>query len=61
MFIVQNADNVDCFKSESFEAAKRVASQMKEECSENFSIIEVKQIWTTQTLDEAIKRQVITT
>ncbi len=54
MFFVQNADNVDCFKTEDFEAAKRVAKQMKEECAENFSIIEIKQVWTTQTLDEAI-------
>lgn len=55
MFIVQNTDNVDCFKSESFVTAKEVAERMKVECGENFSIIQIKQVWTTQTLDEAIK------
>jgi hypothetical protein len=56
MFIVQNSDNVDCFKSESFNRAKEIAERMKDECGENFSIVEIKQVWTTQTLDEAINR-----
>jgi len=55
MFIVQNDDHVDCFKSESIAKAKEVAIRMKDECGENFSIIEIKQVWTTQTLDEAMK------
>lgn len=55
MFYVQNSDHVDCFKSEDFETSKKVALQMKDELAENFSISEVKQVWTTQTLDEVIK------
>jgi hypothetical protein len=54
MFIVENQDHVDCFKSESFNVAKQVAERMKEECGENFNIVEIKQVWTTQTLDEAM-------
>ena len=54
MFYVQNSDYVDCFKSESFEAAKKVALRMKDELGENFTIAEIKQVWTTQTLDEAM-------
>ncbi len=55
MFIVQNSDHVDCFKSQSFVTAKQVAERMKNECGENFTIIQIKEVWTTQTLDEAIK------
>lgn len=55
MFIVQNSDNVDCFKSENFDKAKDVALHMKADLGENFTIIEIKEVWTTQTLDEAMK------
>lgn len=55
MFYVQNADNIDCFKTEDYETAKRVALRMKDELAENFSIVEVKQVWTTTKLDEAMK------
>lgn len=54
MFIVQNNDNMDCFKSESFVTAKEVAVRMKDETGENFTIIQIKEVWTTQTLDEAV-------
>ena len=57
MFIVENQDHVDCFKSESFVTAKQLALRMKEECGENFNIVEIKQVWTTQTLDEAINNK----
>lgn len=55
MFYVQNSDNVDCFKTENFLKAKEIALKMKEELAENFTIVEVKEVWTTSTLDEAIE------
>lgn len=57
MFIVQNSDFVDRFKSEDFHSAKIIAVKMKEETGENFTIVEIKQVWTTQTLDEAIENK----
>ncbi len=55
MFIVENTDGSCCFKSESFAVARKRALRMKEELGENFNIIEIKQVWTTTTLDEAMK------
>lgn len=54
MFIIVNSDNNDCFQHESFEVTKKEALKMKEELGENFRIIEEKEVWTTQTLEEAI-------
>lgn len=55
MFEVLNQDNIICFKTEDFKKAKEIALKMKDELGENFNIYEHKQVWTTQTLDEAIK------
>jgi len=55
MFYVQNSDYVVCFKSESFDEAKQVALKMKEDCGENFTIADLRIVWTTQPLDEALK------
>ena len=46
-------DHVDCFKLESFAIAQKQALRMKDELGENFNIVEIKQVWTTTTLDEA--------
>lgn len=57
MFEIRNKGNAVFRKVENFEVAKALA----DECAKAypnaspFSIFEVKQVWTTQTLDEAIK------
>jgi len=57
MFEVLNQDNVVCFKTENFSLAKIEAQRMKEELSENFTVWEIKQVWTTQSLEEAINEK----
>jgi hypothetical protein len=55
MFEVLNADNVVCFKTEAFAIAKAQAEKMKADLGENFTVWEIKQVYVTQTLDEALK------
>ena len=55
MFYVKNMKGVIThFCSEDFERAKEAAIGLKKEYGQNFLIEEVKQVWTTQTLEEAI-------
>ena len=54
MFYVKNADFETMYKTENFEQAKRFAYRMKAEIGENFTIEEVKTVYTTQSIDEAI-------
>lgn len=54
MFEILNADNVFIAKFESFDEAKREAQRARADLGEQFFIYETKQVWTTQTLDEAM-------
>lgn len=55
MFEVLNSDNVVVYKSNNINLAKMQAQRMREELAEQFTVWEIKQVWTTQTLDEALK------
>lgn len=61
MFEVRNKYNVTVrdrfgeYISENLDELKKKAERLKEATGSNFTIVEVKQVWTTSTLDEAIK------
>jgi len=54
MFHVKDGANKIRRSRENFEEAKAEALKLKEETKENFAVYEVKQVWTTQTLDEVM-------
>lgn len=57
MFIVKNSDGITLSQWESFNGAKEDALKLKADHGENFIVEEIKQVWTTQTLDEAMKEK----
>ena len=51
----QADDSVLVFQSESFEKARQEAEAFKQTTGSQYGVYEVKQVWTTQTLDEALE------
>lgn len=55
MFYVQTIEHETIFKTEDFKRAQSFALSMKSaNVDANFNIVETKQVWTTQTFDEAV-------
>lgn len=44
-------------KSENFDVVKGQAERLKKDLNQEFDIYKVEQVWTTQTLDEAMKEK----
>lgn len=57
MYEVRNRYGVAVEQSEKLSVAKMFAEDRKKKTGLNYTIYEVKQVWTTQTLDEAVKEQ----
>lgn len=52
MYFVVNQDNIEYYKNESFELARKEALKMKAELGENFNIFKYEWVWSTKTLAE---------
>lgn len=55
MFQVRRRDNTIVYSNESFLSARVRADHLQEVFNEHFDVYEVKQVYTTQTLEEFIK------
>lgn len=54
MFEVRNSNGELIDELENFNGAKAIAENFKMANKQNYHVYEIKQVWTTQTLDEAI-------